>query len=73
MRDENSADRRMESGTPGRSSLLARIRTRTEGEQGTSSSGNDLPYSAAALGQAPYIAMGDGVIVVQRRCSSWNC
>jgi hypothetical protein len=67
---------RKESGTgpSGRSGLLARIRNRTESEQSASSSANDLTRSAAGLGQAPYVAMGSGVIVVQRRCNSnWNC
>ncbi len=74
MRDDNNADERLESGSSGRSGLLARIRNRTEREQGTSSSGGDSPYSAAGLGQAPYVAMGNGVIVVQRRCGNdWNC
>ena len=62
------------SGLSGRSGLLARIRNRTESEQSASSSANDLTRSAAGLGQAPYVAMGSGVIVVQRRChNSWNC
>jgi hypothetical protein len=53
---------------------LAKIRNRTESEQSASSSANDLTRSAAALGQAPYVAMGSGVIVVQRKChNNWNC
>jgi hypothetical protein len=73
MRDDINADGRVEGGLSGRSGLLARIRNRTEREQGTSSSGSDSPYSAAALGQAPYVAMGNGVIIVQRKCNDWNC
>jgi len=30
-------------------------------------------YAAAALGQSPYIAVGNGVIVVQRKCDTWSC
>jgi hypothetical protein len=71
MREDNNAGKRTESVSSG---LLARIRNRTEREQGISASVGDSPYSAAALGQAPYVAMGNGVIVVQRRCSNdWNC
>jgi hypothetical protein len=62
------------SGSSGRSGLLARIRNRTESEQSASSSAGDLTRSAAGLGQASYVAMGSGAIVVQRRCNnSWNC
>ena len=60
------------SGSSGRSGLLARIRNRTESEQRASSSAGDLTRSAAGLGQASYVAMGNGVIVVQRQCN-WNC
>jgi hypothetical protein len=74
MRDDNNSGKRMESGSSVRSGLLTRIRNRTEREQGISASVSDSPYSAAALGQAPYVAMGNGVIVVQRKCSNdWNC
>jgi hypothetical protein len=62
-------------GEPSSSSgLLARIRNRTEDEQSDSSSASELTLSAAGLGQAPYVAMGSGVIVVQRNCHhGWNC
>lgn len=54
------------------SAMLAKVRDRTEEELGASLS-NLLPtYSAAALGQAPYVAIGNGVIV-QRKCHNWNC
>lgn len=70
---DNSTDKGTERGSSVRSGLLARVRNRTESEQGISSPASDSPYSAAALGQAPYVAIG-GVIVVQRRCgSNWNC
>jgi hypothetical protein len=71
---EGNPDKGTERGSSVRSGLLARIRNRTEREQeGTSYSASDSPYSAAALGQVPYVAMGNGVIVVERRCSNWNC
>jgi hypothetical protein len=58
----------------GRSGLLARIRNRTENEQSASSPASDPTLSAAGLGQAPYVAMGGGVIVAQVRCNTgWNC
>jgi len=61
-------------GPSGRSGLLARIRNRTESEQSASASASDLTRSAAGIGQAPYVAMGSGVIVVQRKChNGWNC
>jgi len=70
----DNTDRRTERVSSGRPGLLARVRNRTEREQGGPSSGGGSSYSAAALGQAPYVAMGNGVIVVQRKCSNdWNC
>jgi hypothetical protein len=61
-------------GPSGRSGLLARVRNRTESEQNASSSATDPTLTAAGLGQAPYVAMGSGVIVVQRNChNGWNC
>ena len=54
MQDENNVEKRMGSGSTGRSGLLAKIRNRTESEQDPSSSVGGSPYSAAALGQAPY-------------------
>ena len=76
LRGEDNMNHRTKSGSgsSGRSGLLAKIRNRTESEQSASSSANDLTRSAAALGQAPYVAMGSGVIVVQRKChNNWNC
>jgi hypothetical protein len=73
MQDENKIDNRTDSGSSGRSRMLAKIRDRTERELGASATVGGSAYSAAALGQAPYVAMGNGVIVVQRRCTPWNC
>ena len=73
MQVENNIANRMEGGTSGRSGLLAEIRNRTERELGPSASVSGPAYSAAALGQAPYVAMGNGVIIVQRKCHPWNC
>jgi hypothetical protein len=53
--------------------LLARARARTERELDLSFSTATTHYAAAALGQSPYIAMGKGVIVVQRKCGTWGC
>ncbi len=72
MQHENHIDDRMAGGSLGRSGLLARARARTEQEQRPASA-STAPYVAAALGQTPYVAVGSGAIVVQRRCSSWNC
>lgn len=76
MRDENNTGVLMGNvGTsPVRSDgLLAKVRNRTERELGSSPYVNGSPYAAAALGQAPYVAVGDGVIIVQRKCSPWSC
>lgn len=73
MQDENNTDRRMGSESSGRSGLLAKVRTRTEGESAPSAAASGSAYSAAALGQAPYVAMDNGVIIVQRKCAPWNC
>lgn len=63
-----------DSGSSGRGSgLLRKVRNRTESEQGPSPAVGGSPYSAAALDQAPYVAMGNGAIIVQRKCSPWNC
>jgi hypothetical protein len=53
--------------------VLARARIRTEQEQGNPASESTTPYVSAALGQTPYVAVGNGAVVVQRRCSNWNC
>lgn len=73
LQNENYTDTRMASGASGASRLLARVRARTEQEQGDSPSTSAPHYVAAALGQPPYIALGNGVIIVQRKCSDWNC
>ena len=72
--DTRSQQTGSDGGPSGRSGLLARVRNRTESEQGASSFATDQTLSAAGLGQAPYVAMGSGVIVVQRNChNGWNC
>ena len=74
MQHENHSDDRMGGGSFGISGLLARARTRTEQEQLYPASESTSPYISAALGQTPYVAVGNGAIVVQRRgCSNWNC
>ena len=74
MQHENHIDDRMAGGWFGISGLLARARTRTEQEQRYPASESTSPYVSAALGQTPYVAVGNGAIVVQRRgCSNWNC
>ncbi len=76
MQDEKNTGVRMgnDGASPGRSAgLLARVRNRTERELGSSPYTSGSPYSAAALGQAPYVAVGNGVIIVQRRCQPWSC
>ena len=76
LKGEDNTNHRTDSGSgsSGRSGLLARIRNRTESEHSASTSASDLTRTAAGLGQAPYVAMGGGVIVVQRKChNDWNC
>ena len=74
MRHENHVDEGKAGWSLGRSGLLARARARTEQEQGHHGSASPPPYVAAALGQTPYVAVGGGAIIVQRRgCSNWNC
>jgi hypothetical protein len=74
LQHENHIDDRMAGGSFGLSGLLARARTRTEKEQRYPASESTAPYVSAALGQTPYVAVGNGAIVVQRRgCSNWNC
>ena len=72
--DTRSQQTGSDGGPSGRSGLLARVRNRTESEQDASSSATDPTLSAAGLGQAPYVAMGSGIVVVQRNCHhGWNC
>jgi hypothetical protein len=74
LQHENHIDNRMAGGSFGISGLLARARARTEQELGYPASGSNTPYVSAALGQTPYVAVGNGAIVVQRRgCTNWNC
>ena len=74
MQHENYNDDRIADGSFGISGLLARARARTEQEQRYPASESTPPYVSAALGQTPYVAVGNGAIVVQRRgCTNWNC
>ena len=74
LQHENHIDDRMAGGSFGISGLLARARARTEQELGYAAPESTTPYVSAALGQTPYVAVGNGAIVVQRRgCSNWNC
>jgi len=76
MQDENNTGVLMSNvgASSGRSAdLVAKVRNRTEREFGASPYLSGSPYSAAALGQAPYVAVGNGVIIVQRKCSPWSC
>jgi hypothetical protein len=74
LQHENHVDDRLAGGSFDISGLLARARNRTEREQGYPASESTSPYVSAALGQTPYVAVGNGAIVVQRRgCSNWNC
>jgi hypothetical protein len=59
--------------SPEKPGLLARARARTGRELDLLLSTETTHYAAASLGQSPYIAMGNGVIVVQRKCGSWSC
>jgi hypothetical protein len=72
LQHENHSEDRRAGGPLGIAGLLARARARTEREQDGSAS--TPSYVAAALGQTPYVAVGGGAIVVQRRsCTNWNC
>ena len=73
MQHENHIDDRMAGGSLGISGMLARARTRTEQELGYAAPESTTPNVSAALGQTPYVAVGNGAIVVQRRCNNWNC
>ena len=74
MQHENHSEDRRAGGTLGIAGLLARARARTEREQDGPASASTPSYAAAALGQTPYVAVGGGAIVVQRRsCTNWNC
>ena len=74
MQHANDNRDRVDSGSFGMSGLLARARARTEQELGYTAPESTTPYVSAALGQTPYVAVGNGAIVVQRRgCTNWNC
>jgi hypothetical protein len=73
LQHENHIDERTAGGSFGLSGLLARARARTAREQGYPASASTTPYVSASLGQTPYVAVGNGAIVVQRRCTNWNC
>jgi hypothetical protein len=74
MQHENASRSRSREESRKKPGLLARARARTEQEHGLSLSADTAHYTAAALGQPPYVALGNGgVIVVQRRCGGWNC
>lgn len=73
MRDGHERGKQTDGEASGSPGLLSRVRARTESELGQATSAGGAAYSAAALGQAPYVAMGNGVIVVQRKCAPWNC
>jgi hypothetical protein len=59
--------------SPKKPGLLAKARTRAKQEYSLSLSADTPHYAAAALGQSPYIAVGNGFIVVQRKCDTWSC
>ena len=67
LQHENHIDDRMAGRSFSMSGLLARARARTEQELGYSAPESTTPYASAALGQTPYVAVGNGAIVVQRR------
>lgn len=71
MRLKHEDDKDKQKGLFGKDGLLSRARKRTEQEQGRPPSRTE-PYAAAALGRAPYVAMDNGVIIVEKRCD-WNC
>ena len=60
MQHENHVDDRLAGGSFGISGLLARARRRSEQEQGYPASESTSPYVSAALGQTPYVAVGNG-------------
>ena len=74
LQHENHIDDRKAGASSGRAGLLAKVRARTAQELGGADAGSTTPYVSAALGQTPYLAVGGGAIVVQRRgCTNWNC
>ena len=73
MQRKDDDVRRTHQKTGDKSGLLAKVRARTRREHDLLLSADTPHYTPAALGQSPYIAMGNGVIVVQRKCGSWGC
>lgn len=73
MKNKGNTGEQMASEPARRSAMLAKIRNRTEQELEASLAHVSPTYSAAALGQAPYVAVGNGIVIVQRRCHNWNC
>ena len=73
MRREQGQVRRTGEESRKKPDLIAKARARTERELDLLLSTDNQHYVAAALGQSPYIAMGNGVVVVQRKCGSWGC
>ena len=74
MQRKNDSGNRPHEESRKKPGLLARARARTEQEHGLSLSADTPHYTVAALGQSPYVALGNGgVIVVQRKCGGWNC
>lgn len=58
---------------PSTQRLLARARARTEHELSLSLSTDTLHYTAAALGQTPYVALPNGGVIVVQRKGGWGC
>jgi len=73
MQGKDDDVRRTHEETSDKLGLLAKVRARTRREHDTLLSTDTAHYTAAAFGQSPYIAMGNGVIIVQRKCGSWGC
>jgi hypothetical protein len=73
QRSNEDDDRRTGEVSPKKPELLVRARTRDKREYSPALSVDTPHYAAAALGQSPYIAVGNGVIVVQRKCGTWSC
>jgi hypothetical protein len=74
QRNNEDDGRRTGEGPPRKPGFLTRARARAEREYNLSLSADTPHYAAAALGQSPYVALGNGgVIIVQRKCGSWSC
>ena len=73
QRSNEDDDRRTGEVSPKKLGLLVRARTRAKREYSLSLSVDTSHYAVAALGQSPYIAVSNGVFVVQRKCGTWSC